>query len=540
MSPPITKAEVLATFGDVGFATIREQLQSAIGNSDVSLLLNQTGLRAKLAKAAMEHPQGAAVGIDVLTTLVGRMASHYNPLLGKTVDELGEGVAYGLRDLAQEARNGTAITAGNVETALQQADKTMAVIKEQRSAKLAELHVGQRRAFFALLLASREEEHFDNTPAWALDPLAARRRRHGQRGFRGLEGRAFQTEAGLLWLLETDIEMLKQVLPSDKSFDQVYYYPSRCCQEAITAATTCKSMPMQKALDVIDLMVDKEDLKQRAGRTAGWILDTARSAATTALIAYPVFMIVMFALFFTAAIISLVCHATLLFAPTAPTWAVVTIILAYLALLLFRYTFTLVDTFHAFVGWLVQRLDVTREDALVGTIARGLLGIFGKEDLLKQTPRGEKREYSWAVHFAGTAFIAATALAALTVLHYFMGRGIGPAFIIILTELLILLAVELPRRMSALIPHSDKIQDARWMRKWVTRGAVTLIVLTAIISIVGWNTTSWLVSQVRSEQVTNPAEAGAPEHSSPKLERACAHCREHDGCSDVLKAKCGL
>lgn len=534
--PAPTKQDLFATLGDVGFATIRENVQRSIGNGDISLLLSQTGLRGKLAQAVIDHPGGVAVGLDALTTFLGKMASHYNPLLGKSIDELGEGVAYGVRDLAHNARQGNQVTAAQVDIALQQANKTMEVVREKRSEQLGKLTPGQRTAFFALLLGSREEQSFDNTPGWALDPLDARRRRLGQRGFRGLEGRAFQTEAGLLWMLENDIEMLKRVLPKNKSFADVYYYPTQHCAEAITAATTCKIMPLQRGLDFIDLMIDKEDLKSRAS----WVLDVARDAAIASLIGYPLFMAVMFAIFFGAAIIFLGAHVALLFGQTVYTWAVVTMILAYLVLLFFRYTFTLVDTFHAFAGWLIQRLDVTREDTLVGTIARTLLGLFGKEELLKQTPRGEKKDYSWAVHFAGTAFIAATAIALLTVLHYFMGRGTAPAFIIILTELAIILAVELPRRMSGLIPHEDKVKNARWMQTWVTRGAIALILLTAVISIVGWNTTSWLTSYARSKDGPTAASPQTQEYGSSNLERACSHCREHDGCSDSLKVKCGL
>ena len=119
----ISRQDILGTLSDVGFASLRESIQSVIGKSDPAVLLNNTGWRAKLADVVINHPGGVATGIDSLATLVGRVAGHYSPLAGKAVDEFGEAVAFGLKDLAIRAKAGEKITTEKLSKRLEKHQK---------------------------------------------------------------------------------------------------------------------------------------------------------------------------------------------------------------------------------------------------------------------------------------------------------------------------------------------------------------------------------------------------------------------------------
>lgn len=520
----ISKQDILGTLGDVGFASIRESLQRTIGNSDPSILLNNSGWRAKLANIAMSHPGGVAAGIDAVTTLIGKVAGHYSPLAGHAIDELGEATAYGVRDLAVRARAGETITHSQVEQALGEASKTLQVLRTLRSGNLKYLQGGQTTAFFALLQAARAEQIADHEDE------------------RDLSGDAFRIVSGLLYALDEDPQLLVQTLPTGFTYEDVINNPRGTCHDTIAMVTTIKFMPWETVLDTIDHTFNINTIRSTAGSWIHSAMDAIKWIVGLSAVGYVLFLIVSLGFFLLTATIFVGSHILLLIASPGkelgPLWTAM--IITFLCLLFFRYTFSLVDLVHSLILWFGSKFGLKDENSWVGMGIRLTASLFNKQDILQHLPKGSNAGNTqkppglpWAVSFASTVFIAACAVFLLTLINQIMGRTIESAVLVAITELLILMAVELTRRVGFKLPEKFHRKNAKFTIIWVTRGALASIVGLGILAFVGIRGTVNIIEWARTgpesigsghEQV----ESSATSKPTTTEEKACAYARKYE------------
>ncbi|MCG2687518.1 hypothetical protein L6260_01815 [Candidatus Parcubacteria bacterium] len=484
----------------VALEQMREGIERIVGDQDVSEVLADDGEVGQIARFILSANPGAlGAGLNFATEVLGDMVGKKHKIAGVAVEQIGEGVAHGLRDLARKAQAGQDVTVPHVETALKQAGRNAHALKYMRSNHLFKyLTRGQIEAFFALLHAAREEQHFDNTPASAMDQGAP----HGNR-FRGLTGRAFQLEAGLLWAVDNDPALMQKTLPHIYTYDQVYMWPDRYCRETITAAITAKFMPWQRALDSLDLMVNVDQVsgmaREKALKLAHWVGNIANAVMW----GYPIAMIGMLAIFFVCAASFLASFAFLLFSSEqwwGVTLAWVVLIVVYLGLVFFRYTFSLFDSVHAVAIWIASQFDFRLQSSLLGSILRMVAGNFGKEEILRQIPGpGKKIETSWAVHFAGTVLIAASIIFAIAILHslFRVGMSVSGAEPFGLAILFILTSVELARRIGQRLGDDYHQKTALFTIRGVTRVAIVAIAIMLGASVLGYDGVSRAFSWMR-------------------------------------------
>ncbi|HAL49905.1 MAG: hypothetical protein UU40_C0005G0003 [Candidatus Uhrbacteria bacterium GW2011_GWD2_41_121] len=519
----ISRQDILGTLSDVGFASLRESIQSAIGKSDPAILLNNTGWRAKLADVVINHPGGVATGIDSLATLVGRVAGHYSPLAGKAVDEFGEAVAFGLKDLAVRAKTGEKITHGEVEQALGEASKTLQVMRTLRSGNLKYLRPGQPGAFFALLQAARAEQITDHE------------------GLRDLSGDAFRIVSGLLFALDDDPQLLVQTLPTEFTYEDVIKNPRGTCHNTIAMVTTIKFMPWETVLDMIDYTFNINTIRSTAGSWIHSAMNAIKWIVGIGVVGYVLFLAVSIGLFLLTAAIFVGSHILILVAPVGKDlfWLWTAMVIAFLYLLFFRYTFTVLDLFHSLLLWLGSKLGIRDENSWVGLGIRLTASLFNKQEILQHLPGGSKAgntqkpaSLPWAVSFASTVFIAAIAVFALTILNQIMGRTIESAMLVAITELLVLLAVEVTRRVGFKLSDKFHRKNAVFTIKWVTRAMLASIILLGIVSFLGIRGASSIVGWVRSgpesiRSTHEQVETSTTSKATTPEEKACAYARKY-------------
>lgn len=518
----LTIDDLASTIGDVGFASIRERAQRAIADGDPSILLDNAGTRKKLAQFVMAHPGGVAVGLDALTTFAGKIAGHYSPFAGKAIDEIGEAVAYGLRDLAIRARAGETITHEQVEKTIERASQTLHVVRALRSANISALGEGQRRAFFGLLQAARDEQISDHD------------------GARDLSGDAFRIVRGLLFAIDKDPEILRQTLPDNLTFDQVYNNPRGTCMETIAMVATIEAMPWETALDVIDKTFNMNKIRKIGGSIAETLLTAIKFAVIAGVVGYVLFMVAGLGFFLINAFVFVGAHIAILFMPQGVNltlvWTAMTV--SFLCLLAFRYIFTLVDLIHSVVLWIAGKFGLKDEDSWLGSAVRVIAAVFKKDNIVEHLPARrpagtQSNSIPWGVSFTSTVFIAAIAVFTLTLMNQVMGRTLWSAMLVVITEMLILLSVEITRRVGHKLSDKFHAKNAKFTIIWATRAALAFIATCFMVAFLGAHGIGNIVHWIRSgpESIGNNSPTQSVSDAAPgltaKQKAVCGYAKKH-------------